>query len=84
MKEAKIKYKNLSDKQKKSIEILIQWVYQLNIMYRNDGQFNLWSMYNFLKSLKNSDSYISAYDMKQLRDIWDCYVEYLKMSKTNG
>lgn len=84
MKEVKIRYKKLSDRQKDSIEILIKWLYHLNMLNKSDNKFNLWPMYNHLKSLKNPDYFITAYDMKNLRELWDTYAEYMKQSKNDA
>ena len=87
MKEVKIKYKDLSSKQKTAISTLKEWIHT---MYTNDVDINIhlndvdkenFKIWSYLIKIEEGDHLISATELDLLRDLWDAYIEYITFKK---
>ena len=78
MKEVKIRYKNLSSKQKTAISTLKEWIHT---MYTNDVDKENFKIWSYLVNIETGNHLISAADLDLLRDLWDTYIEYITFKK---
>ena len=78
MKEVKIKYKDLSSKQKDAISTLKGWLFD---MYKSGEQVENFDIWSYLVKVEKGGVPLSASDLSILRDLWDAYIEYLTLKK---
>lgn len=75
MKEEKIIYQNLTDKQQESITIMISWLYS---MWSELDIKNYYTIWNWLVQIKAGKVGLSSSDMGVVRELWDVYTEFYK------
>lgn len=75
MKDVKIIYQNLTDKQQESITLMISWLYS---MWSEDGIKDYYTIWNWLVQIKAGKIGLSSSDMGVVRELWDVYVEAYK------
>jgi hypothetical protein len=75
MKEEKIIYQNLTDKQQESITIMISWLYS---MWSELDIKNYYTIWNWLVQIKAGKVGLSSTDMGVVRELWDVYTEFYK------
>lgn len=78
MKDVKIRYKDLSSKQKTAISTLKEWIHT---MYTNDVDKENFKIWSYLIKIEKGNHLISATDLDLLRDLWDAYIEYITFKK---
>ena len=75
MKEARITYQNLTDKQQESITIMISWLYSMWSEHDIKDYYTIW---NWLVEIKAGKVRLSSTDMGVVRELWDVYTEFYK------
>ena len=75
MKEARITYQNLTDKQQESITIMISWLYS---MWSEHDIKDYYTTFNWLVEIKAGKVGLSSTDMGVVRELWDVYTEFYK------
>lgn len=70
----KISKIHLNDKQRDSVNILVEWLAKL---YKEGDVKNTYSLFKWVVGIK-SNKIITHTELEVLRDIWDTYVEYKK------
>jgi hypothetical protein len=81
MKEVRIKFKDLSQDRRDAIIILKDWLFHL---YKEKGFTKYYQIYNWLSKVINHHSFLSASDLKTLRELWDTYAEYKRMGNEDA
>lgn len=82
MKPVKIKYKDLSDKQRESILILIEW---FNMLYEeNTFDKKYFLLWKYLMDIVKLNKTLTATDMETLRELWDTYVGWKQIRRNDA
>ena len=75
MKEKRIIYQNLTDRQQESITIMISWLYGMWSEHDIKDYYTIW---NWLVQIKAGKVGLSSTDMGIVRELWDVYTEFYK------
>ena len=75
MKDEKIIYQNLTDRQQESITIMISWLYGMWSEHDIKDYYTIW---NWLVQIKAGKVGLSSTDMGIVRELWDVYTEFYK------
>lgn len=82
MKPVRIKYRNLSDKQRESILILIEW---FNMLYeKNTFDKKYFLLWKYLMDMVKQNKTLTATDLDILRDLWNVYVEWKQIKENDA
>ena len=81
MKDMKIYFNDLDERQQESIEILKEWLYSQYEQKKLNNNFTLW---NWIVDISNGKTVVTSKELEQMRELWDIYSEYRKIEKLNG